>query len=85
MVGLIVWIIFGGIAGWIASLILKTDAQQEIILNIILGIVGAVIGGVLMNMLGGTGITGFNLYSLLVAVLGAVIIIYLGKMIGFSR
>jgi uncharacterized membrane protein YeaQ/YmgE (transglycosylase-associated protein family) len=73
--GIIIWIIFGGIAGWIASLIMKTDSQQGIMLNIIVGIVGAVVGGWVMSLLGGTGVTGFNLYSLIVAVIGAIILI----------
>lgn len=69
----IAWIILGGIAGWIASKIAKTDKSQGILLNIIVGIIGAGVGGFLMNMIGGEGVTGFNLYSLLVAVAGAVI------------
>lgn len=75
--GIILWIIFGGLVGWIASMIMKTDAQQGAIMNIIVGIVGALIGGFLMNFLGNSGVTGFNLYSFLVALLGAVILIAL--------
>ncbi len=77
--GIILWIVFGALVGWIASLIMKTDAQQGAMLNIIVGIVGAVIGGWVMNMLGHTGTTGFNLYSFLVALLGAVILIAIVK------
>ena len=77
--GIILWIIFGALAGWIASLIMKTDAQQGMVLNIIVGIVGAVIGGWLMSMLGSSGFSGFNLYSLLVAILGACILIAIVK------
>lgn len=69
--GIILWIIFGGLVGWIASLIMKTDAQQGIILNVIVGIIGAVIGGWLMSVIGESGVGGFNLYSFLVALLGA--------------
>lgn len=75
--GILLWIIFGALAGWIASMIMKTDAQQGMVGNILVGIVGALIGGFVMSNLGGTGVTGFNLYSLLVAVLGAVILIAL--------
>lgn len=75
--GIILWIIFGGLVGWIASMIMKTDAQQGALLNIVVGIVGAVIGGWVMSLLGSTGVTGFNLYSFLVALLGAVILIAL--------
>jgi len=73
--GILLWIIFGALAGWIASMIMKTDAQQGMLGNILVGIVGALIGGFVMSNLGSTGVTGFNLYSLLVAVLGAVILI----------
>ena len=62
---IILWIIFGGLVGWIASLIMKTDAQQGILLNIIVGIVGATLGGWIMNLLGKSGVGGFNLYSFL--------------------
>jgi len=73
--GIILWILFGGIVGWVASLIMKTNAQQGIILNIIVGIVGAVIGGWVMSFFGKSGVDGFDLYSFLVALLGAVILI----------
>lgn len=77
--GIIMWIVFGAIVGWVASLIMKTD--EGLILNIILGIVGAVLGGWLMSFLGKSGVTGFNLYSFLVALLGAVILIVIVKAI----
>jgi len=73
--GIILWIIFGALVGWIASLIMKTDSQQGPLLNIVVGIVGAVIGGWIMSTVGETGINGFNLYSFLVALLGAVVLI----------
>ncbi len=73
--GIILWIIFGGLVGWIASMVMKTDAQQGAMLNIIVGIIGALIGGWVMSIIGQTGVTGFNLYSFLVALLGAVILI----------
>lgn len=78
---IILWIIFGALVGWVASLIMKTDAEQGALLNIIVGIVGALIGGFIMNNLGGAGTTGFNLYSFLVALLGAVILIAIVKAI----
>lgn len=71
--GIILWIIFGAIVGWVASSIMGTD--EGLMMNIVLGIVGAVLGGWLMSFFGGTGITGFNLYSFLVALLGAVVLI----------
>ncbi|MBP9732605.1 MAG: GlsB/YeaQ/YmgE family stress response membrane protein [Candidatus Magasanikbacteria bacterium] len=75
--GIILWIILGALAGWIASLIMKTDVQQGAIGNIIIGIIGALLGGFVMSLIGSTGVTGFNLYSLLVAILGAIILIWI--------
>lgn len=77
----ILWIIFGGLVGWVASLVMKTDAQQGIMLNIIVGIIGAIVGGTLMNFLGQSVVTGFNAYSFLVAIFGAVILIAVVKML----
>lgn len=73
--GIILWIIFGAIVGWIASIIMKTDAQQGPLLNIIVGIIGAVLGGWIMSFFGQTGTTGFNLYSFIVALIGACVLI----------
>ena len=67
------------LAGWVPSMIMHTDAEQGALMNIVLGIVGAFIGGFVMNLFGASGVTGFNLYSILVAILGAVIVIGLGK------
>ena len=77
--GIILWIIFGALVGWIASMIMKTDAQQGAMLNIIVGVIGAVVGGWIMSFFGKTGITGFNLYSFLVALVGAVVLIAIVK------
>jgi uncharacterized membrane protein YeaQ/YmgE (transglycosylase-associated protein family) len=73
--GIILWIIFGGLVGWIASIIMKTDPQQGVFLNIVVGVIGALIGGWIMSILGATGVTGFNLYSFLVALVGAVVLL----------
>lgn len=79
--GIILWIIFGAIAGWIASVIMKTNSSQGTMTDIILGVVGAVVGGFLMGLVGKTGVNGFTLYSLGVAVLGAIVVIYIGRML----
>lgn len=73
--GIILWIIFGALVGWVASLLMKTDAQQGVLLNIIVGVIGAVIGGWLMGVIGKGGVEGFNLYSFIVALLGACVLI----------
>lgn len=75
----LLWIVLGAAAGWVASIIMKTDAQQGWLMNIILGIIGAFIGGFLVDLFGGQGVTGFNLTSFLVALLGAVVLIGIGK------
>ena len=68
------WIVLGLVAGFIGSkLVNKTG--EGIVLDIVLGVVGAVVGGFLFNMLGASGVTGLNLYSLVVAVIGAVVVL----------
>ncbi len=75
---IIVWVIFGALAGWVASMILKTNDQQGAIGNIIVGILGAIIGGYLAGLLfDSPGVTGFNLMSFIIAVAGAVLLLIL--------
>lgn len=81
MINIILWIVFGAIAGWLASIIMKTNAEQGSVMNIIVGVIGAVIGGYIMNTFGSAGVTGFNLYSLIVSVVGAVILLAIVKMV----
>lgn len=69
---ILLWILFGALVGWVASLIMSTDGQQGTLLNIIVGIIGAVLGGFIMNIFGASGVSGFNLYSFVVAVIGAI-------------
>lgn len=76
---IITWFIVGAAAGWLASLIMSTDAEQGAVMNIVLGVIGAVVGGFVMNLFGAPGATGFNLWSLVVATLGAVMLIWVGK------
>ena len=77
--GIILWIILGALAGWVASMIMKTNAQQGILGDVLVGIVGAVLGGLVMNLIGQEPVTGFNLYSFLVALLGAVLLLAIVK------
>ena len=78
---LIVWIIFGALVGWVASLIAGTDAQQGALANILIGIVGALIGGFIARRFGAEGVTGFNLMSFLIALAGAILLIMVVRII----
>ena len=75
---ILLWIVLGGTVGWIADVIL--ESEHGVLEDIILGIVGAFVGGYVMNFFGELGVTGFNLYSLVVAVIGAVVLILLGRL-----
>lgn len=76
---IILWIVLGGIAGWIASIAMQS--HHSMLEDILLGVIGGFVGGLIMNALGTNGVSGFNLYSLLVAVVGAVVLIYLGRLL----
>lgn len=73
LVGIIVWLVIGGVVGWLASLVMRTDAQQGILLNIVVGIVGAFIGGLIFS--GGSINQGLSVYSFIVSLLGAIILL----------
>jgi uncharacterized membrane protein YeaQ/YmgE (transglycosylase-associated protein family) len=75
---ILLWIILGAVAGWLAGVFMKSD--HSMLEDIILGIVGAFVGGFVMNQFGQPGVTGFNLYSLVVAVLGAAGVIFIGRL-----
>lgn len=77
LVNLILWVVLGGVAGWIASMLMGRDGQMGALANIVIGIVGAVLGGFLFNLVGLAGDTGFNLWTLLVAVVGSVVLLFL--------
>lgn len=74
IVNIISWIIFGGLAGWVASIIMKQNASMGLIANIVVGIVGAFIGGWLYSLIGGST-DGFNFTSFIVAVIGAIVLL----------
>jgi uncharacterized membrane protein YeaQ/YmgE (transglycosylase-associated protein family) len=74
---IIAWLILGLLAGWIGSMIVNRGRGEGLMLDIVLGVVGAFVGGFLFNMFGETGVSGLNLYSLLVAVAGAVVVLFL--------
>ncbi len=76
--GILSWIVFGALAGWLASIIAGNNQRQGCLMNIVVGIVGAFLGGFLLNLITGAGFSfsmGFNLTSLIVAVVGAVLLL----------
>lgn len=73
------WIVLGGLAGWVANMIMKEDGG--LIKNILLGIIGGLVGGGLVQMIGGSGVNGFNLYSFVVALLGAILLIWIVRVV----
>lgn len=72
---LLLWIVLGAVAGWLASVVMKTNKEQGLLVDIIVGIAGAVVGGWIFGLFGAQGVTGFNLTSLVVAVVGAVVLL----------
>jgi uncharacterized membrane protein YeaQ/YmgE (transglycosylase-associated protein family) len=75
--GIIAWLVLGGIAGWLASMVAGNNGSQGLVGNIIVGIIGAFIGGFVFSLLGGSGVTGFNLWSLLVSFIGATLLLFI--------
>ena len=73
----IIWIIFGAIAGFVADVVMSSD--HGLIEDVVLGIIGGFVGGFIMNQFGQPGVTGFNLYSVVVAVIGAIVLIVIGR------
>lgn len=78
---LILWLIFGAITGWVASLLMRTNTSQGMLMDIVIGILGATIGGLIFNFFGAPGVTGFNLYSALVSVIGAIALIMVARLV----
>lgn len=76
---ILIWLVLGVLAGWIASLI--TKSSHSVVGDIFLGIIGAYVGGFIMGFFGKTGVSGFDFYSLIVAVIGAIVLIVLGRVI----
>ena len=82
--GILIWLVVGGLVGWVASLIMKTDGSQGIILNVVVGIVGALIAGYFISPLVGISTinqNALNLGSILVSLVGAVILIGIVKLV----
>lgn len=73
---IIVWIILGALAGWAASIIMGRGGQMNLWKNIVIGMVGSIIGGFIATLFGGSGVTGLNFQSFLVALVGAIVLIW---------
>ncbi len=81
---IIAWIVFGLIAGFVASKI-SSGSGQGLILDIVLGIVGAFVGGFLFSFVGASPVTGFNIYSMIVAIIGAVVVLWFYRLVAGRR
>lgn len=77
--GFLIYIIFGGVVGWIASIVMKTDGQQGLLLNVIVGVVGSMLGSWLVGFFGYGGVNGFNVQSFITALIGAIVLIAIVK------
>lgn len=84
MLAFILWLIIGGIAGWIASKIMGTDAQQGIFLNIVVGVIGALLGGWILSMLGFDGTSNW-FFTLLTAIAGACLLLFIVGLVTKKR
>ena len=73
--GIITWLIFGALVGWVASIIMKRNSEMGSIANIVVGVIGAGLGGWIASLLGIGTVTGFNFYSLLIALAGACVLL----------
>jgi uncharacterized membrane protein YeaQ/YmgE (transglycosylase-associated protein family) len=81
---LIIWLVVGGLIGWVASMIMKTDAQQGMILNVVVGVVGALLGGWLLSPMVGAGTVNqgdFSMMGLLVSLAGAIILLFVVNLV----
>lgn len=74
--GILGAIIIGGLAGWVASKIMKTDASMGVMANVVVGVIGAVIGNLLLPVFGVSGTTGFDIWSFVVALVGALVLLF---------
>jgi len=76
---ILAFVILGLIAGWIASVVMGTNSSQGPLMDIVLGIIGAFAGGLIFNLFGQPGATGLDLYSIIVAAVGAIALIWIGR------
>jgi uncharacterized membrane protein YeaQ/YmgE (transglycosylase-associated protein family) len=84
-IGIISWIVVGLIAGILGKLIMPGRDPGGFLLTIVIGMIGALVGGLIVQLLGGTGLTGFSIWSILVATLGAIILLAIYRLFAGSR
>ena len=84
MINLLIWLVVGGIIGWLASIVMRTDAQQGIFLNIVVGIIGAFIGGLIVSG-GSINNAPLNVTSFLVSLVGAIILLAIVNLVRRGR
>lgn len=77
---ILAWIVVGGLAGWLASVLVR-GGGLGVLGDIVVGIVGAFIGGFIVDLLGGSGFTGFNIWSFIVALIGAIVLLLIIRMV----
>ena len=83
---LVVWVVIGAIAGWLASIVMRTNGRQGLLQDIVVGVIGGIIGGFLFNALGVAGsVSGFNLTSIVVAFVGAIVLLVLVRLLTGRR
>ena len=78
---LFIWIVLGFTAGWLISILMGTYTVQGMLTDVVLGTIGAIVGGLILNILVQPGLSSFNFYSISIAALGSIVLIWLGKMI----
>ncbi len=83
--GWLAWIVVGVIAGWLASVVVRTNYSQGCLADLIVGVVGALLGGFIFESFGKPGVTGFNLWSIFVAFIGAVVLLITLRLITGRR
>jgi uncharacterized membrane protein YeaQ/YmgE (transglycosylase-associated protein family) len=81
---IITWIVIGAIAGWLASLVVR-GTGLGLVGDIIVGIIGGIIGGIIVSVLGGNGVTGINIWSIIVAFIGAVVLLLIVRLFSGGR
>ncbi len=81
---ILIWIIIGGLAGWLASVLVR-GSGMGILMDVVVGVVGAFLGGLIVELIGGTGFTGFNLWSFFVAFIGAAVLLLIVRLVTGSR